>query len=187
MITKVYLIRHAESAPDKCLPEPEWPLSDTGREQSLRLITSLRSLKISKLYSSPFPRAIDTIKPYANEAGLEIKLVDDFRERKLTEGMVDDFLSILSQAWMDFDFKMPNCESSIECQQRFVQAFDKVVQESDGDTIAIASHGNAIGLFLNSLKSSFGFENWKAIKNPDIFKIEVDNNTSKWIQSFEFG
>ena len=59
--TRLYLVRHAESAPSPDLPEPEWPLSDDGRVQAEALVPTLAKLDISAAYSSPYPRAVDTV------------------------------------------------------------------------------------------------------------------------------
>ena len=108
MMTTVYLVRHAESEPNRKIPEPKWPLSVLGQEQAINLISILTDLEVTKLYSSPYHRAFDKVKPFANKMKLEIIIDEDFRERKLTNGFVDDFFAILSKSWKDFNFKLPN-------------------------------------------------------------------------------
>jgi hypothetical protein len=40
--------------------------------------------------------------------------------------------------------------------------------------VLVSSHGNAIGLYLNRLDSSFGFEAWEEMRNPDLFAVDGD-------------
>ncbi len=42
--TYVYLLRHAQSAPNHDVPEPEWSLSPTGIEQAEDLVEQLSRL-----------------------------------------------------------------------------------------------------------------------------------------------
>jgi len=49
--------------------------------------------------SSPYLRAIDTVKDFAGEVGLDIKIVDDFRERKVGNVWIEDFNSFAKKQW----------------------------------------------------------------------------------------
>lgn len=171
MPPSLYLIRHAESAPSVSLPEPEWPLSEAGQAQALHLRDALASAGISRICSSPYKRAVDTIRPLAEAMKLEIILRDNLRERKLTNGWVDDFQALVRRAWDDFDFALPGCESSTAAQKRIVRTIDALALAHSGETIAVSSHGNVIGLYLNALDPSFSFEKWRAMRNPDVFRI----------------
>ena len=186
MMTTVYLVRHAQSAPDHDLPEADWPLSLLGRQQADALKPLLTSLGPTRLYSSPYPRAVNTLRPFASQSGLKIELDVALRERKLGDGPLDDFQAVLKRAWADFDFKLPNCESSRECQTRIVQAVSAIADRNANETIAVASHGNAIGLFLNSLDASFGFEDWKQMDNPDLYRICITENGWVWDRDFQW-
>ena len=167
--TKLLLIRHAESAPDRDLPEPEWPLSPEGERQAEALV---QSLNVDRLFSSPYPRAIATLAPTAERLGLTIETVSDLRERKLSEGVLTDWRASLQRTWEDFDFALPGGESSRICQIRVVNALNQLARDNEGSTIAAASHGNAIALFLHHLNPGFGFDEWEAMQNPHVFELE---------------
>lgn len=186
MKTEVYLVRHAESAPHPDVDEPRWPLSDEGARQVDALREDLSALGVDAIYSSPFDRAIATVRPFADEAGLTVNIVDDLRERKLTEGMIDNWREVLERAWRDFDFALPGCESSRSCQQRVVGCIRELATRNPGSTILASSHGNAIGLCLNALSPDFGFTQWSKLRNPDLFKIVVEESTLHWDTSFVF-
>ncbi len=60
-MTTIFLLRHAESAPHKDLPEPEWPLSEQGAKQALEICDLLLPLNIDRIFSSPYKRARETV------------------------------------------------------------------------------------------------------------------------------
>jgi 2,3-bisphosphoglycerate-dependent phosphoglycerate mutase len=118
---KIVLIRHAESQPSKDVPDPQWPLSEKGKVQAQELISKLEELEIEYLVSSPYPRAIDTVKPFADKNQIICDLHQDIRERRLTDGMIENWMEELEKTWLHFNYKLPGGESSAECQERVFQ------------------------------------------------------------------
>jgi len=171
--TIVYLIRHAQSQPSASTDHALWPLSRRGQEQAASLAELLEPLGIERMYCSPYTRCVQTIAPFAKRCGLEVTTIDDLREMLIVNEHVDDFRVVWRRVWEDFGYAVPGCESAVEAQHRFIEAVDGVVRESLGRTIGIGAHGMVIGLFLNSLDSSFGREETEAILNPDVIRIEA--------------
>lgn len=178
--TRLVLIRHAESKPSKDLPEADWPLSSLGQKQAETLAIQLAHSDIANVVSSPYVRAIQSIRPLTENIGVPVEIDHELRERKLCDGLRDDWSELLKNAWLNFDFALPGCESSRDCQNRICNCLLSIVDRFRGKTIAVSSHGNAIGLFLNSIDPSFGFEEWKSMKNPDVFWILYQNGRPKW-------
>ena len=169
--TTLYLIRHAESAPDFSIAEADWPLSANGSVQAQRLVQRLRKLAPDRLISSPYRRAIDTLQPFSRVSGLPISTDADLRERHLRNGRVENWDDMLRALWADLDSRMPNCESGTECRLRVTRCLAALADASPGATIAVSSHGNAIALFLNGIDASFGYDAWKQMRNPDVFRV----------------
>ena len=184
--TEIYLVRHAASQPDAGIPEPLWPLSAKGRAQAQELASFLKEIAPHHLYSSPYPRAVDTLRPVAEQLNLEIRLDFALRERKLTEGFRPDWLELLRRSWADFDFALEGCESSRAAQTRVVETILRIANNHSGRRIVVASHGNAIGLALHHGKPTFGFEQWQRLRNPDVRKLKVVGATIEWIEKFEY-
>jgi len=90
-MTNVYFVRHAE---------PDYNV----RDDFARLSSYLSDKDIHVVISSPYLRAIDTVKDFAGEVGLDIKIVDDFRERKVGNVWIEDFNSFAKKQWEDFDY-----------------------------------------------------------------------------------
>jgi len=180
----VYLIRHAQSHLSPEVSYEDWPLSEQGRLQALRLASFLKSLKIEEVYCSPYLRCRQTVEPFLQATGLSMTLIDDLREHLIVREIREDFFEIWKKSWNDFDFVVDGGESSRQCQRRIVPAITEIVRNSDASEVAIVSHGNAIGLFLHFLASDFGYTDAEQIRNPDIFQIEFKDDTFHWKREF---
>ncbi|MCE9651202.1 MAG: histidine phosphatase family protein [Parvibaculum sp.] len=178
MPCRLILVRHASALPSKDQPEADWPLSDEGRRQAEMLAAELVSHGIDALWSSPYPRALATIEPFARAHGLSIGIDHDLRERLFSSVWIDDFETPLRQSFEDEHFALPGGESGFQCRSRFMAALSRIAAQHKDQTVAIASHGNAIALTLSALDASVGFDFWKSIRKPDLFLLEWDGGFS---------
>ncbi len=56
-----------------------------------KLVTKyLADKEINVAVSSPFQRAVDTIKEFTDLEGIKIEVIDGFRERKVDNGWIDE-------------------------------------------------------------------------------------------------
>lgn len=93
-MTTVYFVRHAEPNYENhndMLRE----LSAKGMQDRKLVTEFLADKNVDVVLSSPFKRAIDTIADFAETKGLEISVIEDFRERKIDSVWIEDFFSIL--------------------------------------------------------------------------------------------
>jgi 2,3-bisphosphoglycerate-dependent phosphoglycerate mutase len=179
--TTIYLVRHAESRPSADVAEPDWPLSERGREQALALVAAMQALAIDVIYSSPYPRALHTVLPLAHALGKEVTVVPALRERALSRSHLgDQFRATLDRYWADADFALPDGESNRACAARMTQAIGELAARHRGETIALASHGNALALYLGTLDPGFGYDQWRAMSNPDLFRIVYEGGHASW-------
>jgi 2,3-bisphosphoglycerate-dependent phosphoglycerate mutase len=169
--TTLYLVRHAQSHPTNARDEPEWPLSELGTTQAALLPPLLEPLGIERIVSSPYVRCLHTIGPFARTFSLDIDVHEGLRERRITTKLRKDFEDVMRKSWEDFTFALPGCESSEAAQQRIGQAVDQIISDHRGKTVAISSHGNSIGLYLNTLDPSFGMKEMFSIRNPDVVRL----------------
>lgn len=170
-VTTFFLLRHAESQPDPHLDESKWLLSKRGEEQADALVEDLGRLGIDRVFSSPYQRALDTVQRFAADSGLEVISVDALRERKLTTSFATDFESLITRAWDDLDFALPDCESGLACQTRMFELVSNLVLEYPGKKLLLSTHGNALALLLNRLDPDYGFDFWRSLRNPDLIKV----------------
>lgn len=168
---KLLLVRHAQSVRDETIPDNYWPLSEAGEQQAATLTNTMTVHDIHTIYSSPFERAKATVGPLAKALGTEINIQPDLRERKLSDGLIDNWKTVIEQSWIDRSFKLQGCESASECQERVYECIEKIATAHSSGTVVACSHGNAIALFLNRVEPSFGFEDWLAMRNPHVFEL----------------
>ena len=183
-ITTLYLVRHAESAPDFSTAEADWPLSATGRTQAATLAAHAHSFGASRLVSSPYRRAFETLEPTARALALPIETVADLRERHLRDGYVEDWDAKLRELWRDLDARLPNCESGTQCRRRVSRCIDALALAYAGGTIVACSHGNAIALFLGTVDSTVGYDAWKCMRTPDVFRLHRCDGRWHWDRDY---
>ncbi len=187
-MTKVYFVRHAEPNYNN--------RDDMSRELSTKglvdreLVTQFLSDKnIEVVLSSPFKRAVDTVAHFADSKGLNIEIIDDFRERKVDSVWIEDFTAFSKAQWADFDYKLSDGESLNEVQNRNISALKNVLKKHKDRNIVIGSHGTALSTIINYFYNSFGYEDFEKIRTvmPWIveFTFQNDKCTSiKYIDLF---
>ena len=177
----IVLVRHAEAmAPsDHRYEENDRPLADAGLREAERLADELAADAVDAIYSSPYPRAAQTVEPLARRVGIEITLVDDLRERLLSHGALPDWQEHLQRAWTDFGYALESGESSAEAQRRVIQVLARLRQRHPSARIVVASHGNLIALALHAIvPDQVDFEFWAAMPTPAVYLLPGDGTVS---------
>jgi 2,3-bisphosphoglycerate-dependent phosphoglycerate mutase len=176
-MTTLILVRHAQSAPDPAFPERDWPLSDAGRDQAAALAPVLAELGVDALASSPFSRAVATLQPYADQAGLPIALDEDLRERNLGGWLREaaDVETAIRRMHADLDYHLDGGESGHACLGRFEAALARVIAANPGRTIAVGSHGGVLGHLLARHHQGLPDAFWRRIRNPHLFIFDADD------------
>ena len=90
LMTTVFFVRHAEPNYDNH-NDMIRELSSKGLQDRKRVTDFLAKKKIDVVLSSPYKRAVDTIKDFADRYGFEIQTVDGFQERKVDDNWIEDF------------------------------------------------------------------------------------------------
>jgi 2,3-bisphosphoglycerate-dependent phosphoglycerate mutase len=145
------------------------------------LVDAMRALGIDAIYSSPYPRALQTITPLAEMLGKQVTRVHDLRERMLCRrNLGDEFWQVIERYWADPDYAMSDGESNRTCALRMRIAVDALAGRHLGETIALASHGNSLALYLGTIDPGFGYAQWRAMRNPDLFRVTYDAGRASW-------
>ena len=182
--SEIYLLRHAKSAPSpQFVPQWDWPLSVEGHAQAERLATRLAALQIDAIISSPSRRTLESVRPFARAAGLDIEICADLREAEGIKIWVDDFPAHVRHLWNDFDHQAEGLESHRQCQARMVRALGTIAVDHAGKTLLCSSHGQAIALFLHSIDPAFGYDDWAAMKMPDLRKVVWDGDRFSYVRT----
>lgn len=185
MMTQVYFIRHAEPNYQNH-NDVTRELSEHGIRASQDLVRQLAEVSIDAFYSSPYKRSIDTIAPLAASRAIEIKLVDDLRERKLADAWIEDFVGTAKRQWDDFTFKLPTGESLQEVQARNIAALNRILKESRGKAVVIGTHGTALSTIINYYQPDFGFEDFNRCKHVFPWIVRASFDGDKLLELYEF-
>jgi len=150
-------------------------LNDKGLNDRWLVTKYLETQNVDVLISSPYKRAVDTIKHFADKNGLPVLCVDGFRERKIDSVWIEDFASFCEKQWEDFNYKLTDGESLREVQTRNISALNEVLEKYQGKTVVVGSHGTALSAIINYYDKSFGHQ--------DFLKIQ---KLMPWVVKFEF-
>ena len=143
------------------------------------MVALLRDLSPDGAISSPYVRAIETILPFCDSAGLDIQTDPDLAERQLKSFDLwlpfDELMHHLRLSFENWDYKMEGGESLNDTKGRVLRALKKIVQ-SDFERPIVAAHGNLIAAVLGAIDPDFGFEQWRAMKNPHLYRLSFSGD-----------
>jgi broad specificity phosphatase PhoE len=160
---RIFFIRHGESQANICHEISNrglrYGLTMQGREQSLDLALLLESKGISRIYSSPVLRAIETSILLASRLGVEYEICEALREYDcgILEGRSDEEAhkgwKDLFDAWVlrqEWERRIEGGESFYDIRARFVPFIEGLVQDYGNNeaNIACVSHGGLYWMML---------------------------------------
>ncbi|MBQ8556083.1 MAG: histidine phosphatase family protein [Clostridia bacterium] len=177
-MTHIYFVRHAE--PNyRNHDDMSRELSPRGLEDRKLVTAFLMDKGVTAVLSSPYRRAVDTVRDFADTVRLPIVHITDFRERRVDDCWIDDFDAFARRQWADFDYHLSGGESLREVQERNVAALQRVLREYDGQSVAIGGHGTAISAVLNYFDPDFGYDQFESIRRlmPWIVRLDFDGKT----------
>ncbi|MBO5666764.1 MAG: histidine phosphatase family protein [Firmicutes bacterium] len=185
---KVYFVRHAEPNYENH-DDLTRELTEQGRRDTLLVTEFLKDKEIGAVWSSPYHRAIDTVKDFADKAGLTIETDYDFRERKVGDGWLEDFDSFAEKQWADFEFALEHGEALGEVQKRNLDALKKVLDRvvPQQINVAIGSHGTALSTVVNFFDPTFGYEDFQRIVDlmPWIVELEFEGDRCVGVKEYD--
>ncbi|HLI65527.1 MAG TPA: histidine phosphatase family protein [Caulobacteraceae bacterium] len=168
-MAKLILVRHCQSSGQR----PDAALTDDGEADAAALAGRLAALSPDAVYSSPYRRAVTTVLPFALRAGLAIREDERLRERELSPEPLDDWLDHIQRSYEDIDHRAaPGGETLRDAQTRALAAIADIAAAGHRLPVA-ASHGNLISAVLRAADDRFGFDEWRELRNPDLFEVTL--------------
>ncbi len=167
----VYIVRHCEATGQP----PEFPLTEAGFEQASGLMEFFLDKRIERIISSPFLRAIQTVKPLSEKKDLMIELDERLSERILSTTNLPDWYEKLKVTFDDLELKFEGGESSQEAMNRIVEVVEEVLKDEVEHTL-IVTHGNIMSLLLKNYQSEINFSDWENLSNPDVYQLSFTNS-----------
>jgi broad specificity phosphatase PhoE len=162
--TRLVLIRHGESqvTVNRVVGGPRTcsGLSELGRRQAERLATRLvetGELQPDFLYSSAYPRAIETAEAIAPGLDLEVQIHEGFGEHDPgpeCDGLsFDEFVAVHGMPDWESDpyaVTFPGGETVAEFQHRIGITLRQVLDQHRGRSVIVVCHGGVVDAVLRS-------------------------------------
>lgn len=172
-MTNIYFVRHANSS--YSTDELNRPLSEKGINDAKKVTELLSHENISKIISSPYKRAIQSIEGIANHFEIPISMDEGFEERKIADSYVTNFDEMIFKYWEDFNFSLHGGETGYVAQARGVQSLENVLNKYSGESIVIGTHGNIMVLIMNYYDKKYNYDFWKSLSMPDIYRLSFED------------
>lgn len=173
MVTTVYMIRHANS-PFIFGEERTRELSLEGVMDSKKITDLMSKVEIDVIVSSSYTRAIQTIEGIANQKNIKIKVIEELRERQLKGAyklLDEEIQQAIKKSYEDYDYFLSGGESVREVQNRSIPVIKNLLNQYEGKTIIIGTHGNIMTIIMNYYNPKYGYDFWKSTTKPDIYKL----------------
>ena len=169
----IVLVRHAAATGQ----EATAALTVEGRRQAHLLTDLLMPLRMQRVISSPFVRAIESARPFCRRANLSLETDDRLVERTLGAPDLPEWRMHLRRSFDDGDYRLEGGESSRAAQARGTAAVREAV--ASGERCVLVTHGNLLALILRSIDATFGYDEWSRLSNPDVFVLHVDDGAPR--------
>ena len=170
MVNYFYLIRHAHADWE---PDENRPLSARGKRDAIRVAEVLSAYPVTKIYSSPYRRALQTVEPLAIRLDIPVQIVPELCERNLGRALLGDFDSAVQATWRDPNFSHPGGETNAAAQERGISVVNKLQVEYPGVEIVLSTHGNLMALVMQYFDPEIDFTFWRSLTMPDVYKLEI--------------
>lgn len=157
----VILVRHAKASGQV----PTAPLTPEGVAQAANLAERLGSLKITRIVSSPWVRAFDTISPLSERLNVPVQTDERLTERVLSRRDLLFWQTALKASFAMPNLTFPGGESGRQAQTRALSALE-AARDPAGMAVLV-THGNLLALLLG-----LGFDGWAGLENPDVWVWE---------------
>jgi broad specificity phosphatase PhoE len=153
---RIYFTRHGESEANLLREHSnrgfKHPLTAKGREQATALAQKLADVPVTRLFTSPIMRAVQTAEILSGTLGVPYKITDALREYDcgILEGRSDEAAWQLHfavfDAWVhqkDWERRIEGGESFIEIRDRFVPFIEQLIVEYGESpvNIVLVGHG----------------------------------------------
>jgi 2,3-bisphosphoglycerate-dependent phosphoglycerate mutase len=170
MDTRVYLLRHAETArPDVFHGyESDTDLGARGYRQAAAVAPVIAAYKPDGIVSSNMLRARKTAEPIARACNLSFRTEPDLHERKVGDMQGTPILGEFG-VWPDTlarwtsgetSYAPAGMESFDDIATRVLPVWDRVSREFSGKSVVIVAHGIVVRVILLSVLAGYNVADW---------------------------
>jgi probable phosphoglycerate mutase len=190
-ITRALLIRHGETEWNRearIQGQLDVPLNEAGRAQARRLAERLRDEGIEAAYSSDLARVYETAEIALAGSGLPIHRLVDLREisfgawqgKRWAEVEREFPQEVLHYRQSEGRYAPPGGESLTDLRRRAVAAFQRIVGDHRGQTVALFSHGGPCRAILSEVLGIDAVRGRRfGMSNASVHVVEVDEGEAR--------
>ncbi|MFL5340080.1 MAG: histidine phosphatase family protein [Gemmataceae bacterium] len=191
MPTRVWLLRHAESATPGVFhgAESDVGLSDRGARQVQAIARHFASCRADVVVCSAMRRARLTAKPIAEACGLPLVVEPDLHERRV--GVLQGTPTRPPDArWVETerhwsagrtDFATPGAESFNDIRDRIVPVWQRITAKYADQSLIMVVHGIVIRVLLLSMLPGYSPADWDRVgPNPNLGVTELVGESGSW-------
>ncbi|HEX5201463.1 MAG TPA: histidine phosphatase family protein [Actinoplanes sp.] len=173
MHTEVILVRHAASVPPTADGPGQLtrPLTRDGLRQARAWVDTLIAPRPAAVWSSPYRRAIQTVRPVANALGLPVRTRWDLREWDDGLPYTDDWISHYAESWADPARARPDGESLDQLTARACAALRELAGAHRGQVALVAGHGTFIARALSGFGAPVDWAFWQRMSMPAVYRL----------------
>lgn len=184
METTILMVRHAES-PFILGEERTRGLSNKGKVDAKKIAKALLSRNIDVIVSSPYIRAIETVQGLADAREMNIKTIENLRERQLKGAYrlsAEEIDEAIKKSFNDLDYFLDDGESIRDVQNRAIPEVINLLEKYVGQTIVIGTHGNIMTIIINYFDDHYDYEFWNKTSKPDLYQLVFEGVNLKTVQ-----
>ncbi len=187
MNTKIYLIRHCES--DHAVTDAKTrPLTEKGLKDAEKLAEFLKDTPVSRIFSSPYLRACQTVEPILKDRNLDLQTDDRMREWMGGRPFAHEYFESRMQEMFEDESSTNGGAESLKALKKRTQAFIMhLLSRFPGETIFVGTHALAMTAALKSFDDRIGLDflmNMLPI-TPYIAIMEFENHGLVSIRFFD--
>ncbi|MEM8759033.1 MAG: histidine phosphatase family protein [Pseudomonadota bacterium] len=161
----IWFLRHADGTGQA----PDAPLSPEGQCAALAIVPALQSLDITRIVSSPYARARETVEPFAEAARLTIHTDPRLREREHGAVPPGGWDREAEMMFADLDAAPFGGESLADVAERGQLAVAEIIAAGDG--ALIVTHGLWLSVILSAYGRPLDIPSWRAMPCPALFEL----------------
>ena len=177
MKTTIYLVRHAES--DHAVRDAKTrPLTEKGMKDAEKLTAFFEDIPVSRIFSSPYLRAVQTVKPLSDKRNLPI--VTDDRVREWMGGRPfphEIFENRMREMFEDESSTNGGAESLKALKKRTREFTMHLLTRFPGETIVVGTHALALTALSMNFDQKIGLDFLMSLLpvTPFVLKITFEN------------
>lgn len=168
----MYLIRHARVRVMKEGTEP-WPLSEEGQREADILAQQSFWREVEIVFSSPEPKAQQTVELAGRHWSIPLKIIDCLREVH-RPSWIPDYENTIKRFFAAPEASIENIEPAAKAAERITRCIKDLAAAHPGQALAVASHGLVSALFLARLEDRWPtVAQWQAIPFAGVAVVDT--------------